>query len=140
MSDAFDQNYFDTICMEAKPNLSAKALLATEQRIPGLGNCTLQDILFNARIHSKRNLSTLSNPEKASLFSSIKQTLAQMTNEGGRDTEKDLFGHSGGYATILSNETLETPCQNCGSVIVRQSYLGGNVYFCPNCQKEKEWD
>jgi len=25
-------------------------------------------------------------------------------------------------------------CPVCGAAIVRQAYLGGNVYFCPVCQ------
>lgn|GEM_PF-2077218 len=34
-------------------NPCPKAFLATEQRIPGLGNGVLQDILWTARIHPK---------------------------------------------------------------------------------------
>jgi len=134
LNEAFDQNYFNQLCTQAKENLSLKALLATEQRIPGLGNGTLQDILFNARIHPRRKLNSLSDEEKIRLFISLKQTLMRMTTEGGRDTEKDLFGRNGGYRTILSSKTLERPCPICGATIVRQSYMGGNVYFCPNCQ------
>jgi len=32
---------------------------------------------------------------------------------------------------------LEIQRPVCGTAIVRQSYLGENVYFCPNCQKVK---
>ena len=118
----------------AKSTLSIKALLATEQRIPGLGNGALQDILFNACIHPKTKLEALSQAEKTSLFGSVKQTLLDMTFKGGRDTEKDLFGNAGGYPTILSSKTLDKPCPRCGVTIVRQAYLGGNVNFCPTCQ------
>ena len=45
LGDGFDAAYFDRLVAGAKPNLSAKAFLATEQRIPGLGNGVLQDIL-----------------------------------------------------------------------------------------------
>ncbi|MCQ4762422.1 hypothetical protein NE555_17590, partial [Alistipes onderdonkii] len=38
LGDGFDAAYFDRLVAGAKPNLSAKAFLATEQRIPGLGN------------------------------------------------------------------------------------------------------
>lgn len=44
LDDRFDSAYFDRLVTGAKPNLSAKAFLATEQRIPGLGNGVLQDI------------------------------------------------------------------------------------------------
>jgi len=94
----------------------------------------LQDILFNARIHPKRKLEELGDEQEESLFRSVKTTLKDMRDRGGRDTEKDLFNHSGGYRTILSKNTLPHPCLVCGSGLVRQAFLGGNIYFCPTCQ------
>lgn len=130
----FDETYFQSILAEAKPTLSAKALLATEQRIPGLGNGTLQDILFRAGVNPKSKLKAIGDEKLAALFSAVKQTLADMTARGGRDTEKDLFGRYGGYQTILSKKTWQQPCPVCASTIIRQAYLGGNVYYCPVCQ------
>ncbi len=137
LSDEFDDGYFSALLVNAKPTLSAKAFLATEQRIPGLGNGVLQDILYNVRINPRTKLQALSEIDKQGLYKSIKQTLLTMTASGGRDTEKDLFGNPGGYQTILSNKTLDKPCPRCGGTIVRQAFLGGNVYFCPNCQPIK---
>ena len=57
-----------------------------------------------------------------------------MVNYGGRDTEKDLFGNTGGYKTILSNKTVNKPCPKCSSKIIKKAYMGGSVYFCPKCQ------
>lgn len=137
LSDDFNQSYFLSLLNNEGIKLSAKAFLATKQRIPGLGNGVLQDILFNARVHPKRKMSTLSDDELASLFNSIKSTLFEMTIKGGRDTERDLFGCSGGYRTILSAKTADKPCPVCGGAIIREAYLGGNVYYCPECQKLK---
>ena len=134
LTDAFDQGHFDGLIKAVKPSISAKAFLATEQRIPGLGNGVLQDILFNARIHPKKKLETMTDGDFERLFYSVKDTLKAMKDGGGRDTEKDLFGHSGGYMTILSKNTLPHPCRECGSGLVRQAYMGGNIYFCPTCQ------
>ena len=137
ISDDFDRSYFEKLLDAAKQNLSAKAFLATEQRIPGLGNGVLQDILFKAGIHPKTKLSDLNGAQKDLLFTAVKKTSSEMAEKGGRDTEKDLFGHPGGYHTILSKFTLDKPCPVCGSELQRQAYLGGNIYFCPGCQKEK---
>jgi len=134
LTDAFDAAYFEGILSAAPPKLSAKGLLATEQRVPGLGNGVLQDILFRAGIHPKRKAAALTSAECDALFGSVKQTLADMTAKGGRDVEKDLFGNPGGYPTLLSNKTAKFPCPVCGAAIVRQAYMGGNVYFCPVCQ------
>jgi formamidopyrimidine-DNA glycosylase len=134
LEDTFDEVYFDNIFKNAIKDISLKALLATDQRIPGLGNGVLQDILFNAGIHPKRKKSTLTDFQKAELFHSLKVTLKKMTDKGGRDTEKDLFGQLGGYKTILSKNTVKSSCPNCGNTIVKEAYLGGAVYFCPTCQ------
>lgn len=133
LSDEFSEGYFHRLFQEAKQTLSAKAFLATEQRIPGLGNGVLQDILFTAKINPKSKLESLSK-NKEELYNSIKDTIQKMTLQGGRDTEKDLFGFPGGYKTIMSNKTLINPCPVCGNTIVKQAYMGGNVYYCPNCQ------
>lgn len=134
LSDAFDKAYFDSIRSSQKPSLSAKAFLATEQRIPGLGNGTLHDILFQAKIHPKRKISTLSETDWEAMYCSVKETLREMTDLGGRDTEKDLFGKPGGYKTRLSKNTWKLPCPVCGGKINKEAYLGGAVYYCSSCQ------
>ena len=138
LTDDFNEEYFNKILAETKDTLSAKAFLATEQRIPGLGNGILQDILFNARIHPKTKLNFLTKKDIHTLFDSVKKTLFEMTGEGGRDTEKDLFGEVGGYQTILSKKTIKKPCPVCGGIIERKAYLGDNVYYCPTCQPLKK--
>lgn len=135
LCDAFDEVYFDSIFKAVKKDISIKALLATEQRIPGLGNGVLQDILFKAGIHPKRKISVISDLEKGDLFHSLKVTLLSMTEKGGRDTEKDFYGNWGKYKTILSRNTYKEPCPICGGDIVKEAYLGGTIYFCSDCQK-----
>jgi formamidopyrimidine-DNA glycosylase len=135
LDDAFDEAVFEGIIKNTSKDISIKALLATEQRIPGLGNGVLQDILFNARLHPKFKKSGLSDFQKEELFYSLKVILKKMTDKGGRDTEKDFYGHTGGYKTLLSKNTMKNPCPVCGSTIVKMAYLGGAVYFCQSCQK-----
>jgi len=135
--DDFDQPFFEAILNHPEvQKLSAKAALATGQRIPGLGNGVLQDILFFAGIHPKRAISALTGAEREKLFLSVKDTLKQMTEQGGRDTERDLYGQPGGYATRCSKLTVGKSCQACGALIEKASYMGGSIYFCPGCQKQ----
>jgi len=134
LSADFDEAYFNSLFAEGTEKLSLKAFLATEQRIPGIGNGVLQDILFNARMHPKRKVATLSDADRTVLLDSVKGTLAQMVAADGRDTETDLFGKSGGYATMLSKNTVGQPCTVCGSLIQKEAYMGGSVYYCPTCQ------
>ena len=134
LSDAFDAAYFQTLMTDEARKLSAKAFLATEQRIPGLGNGVLQDILWAAKIHHKKKMSTLTDAQLEAMFRTVKRLLAEMTAAGGRDTEKDLFAKPGGYRTVMSKKNAGMPCPVCGGVIRRMAYLGGNIYICDHCQ------
>jgi formamidopyrimidine-DNA glycosylase len=130
LSEENKEDYFFGLMNGVKQNYSIKAFLATEQRFPGLGNGVLQDILFNVKVHPRRKLETLTYQEKEAVYQSVKQTLFEMTASGGRDTEKDVFGCPGGYKTKLSAKTKDNPCPVCGDAIIREAFLGGNVYFC----------
>lgn len=136
LTDAFDTGHFESIVSAPDvQRLSLKGLLATEQRIPGLGNGVLQDILFNCRMHPKRKVSTMGSGELTVLFQSVKDTLGRMTAQGGRDTEMDLLGRPGGYRTILSKRTVGKPCPVCGALIKKDAYMGGSIFYCEGCQK-----
>ncbi|MBD3412923.1 MAG: endonuclease VIII [Candidatus Aminicenantes bacterium] len=134
-SKEFSSSYFKSmIDEEGVQKLSLKAFLATEQRIPGLGNGVLQDILFNSRLHPKEKVKDVTEKQRYFLYQTLVSTLKDMTGQDGRDTEKDLFGNYGGYQTKMSAKTKNQPCPVCGTPIVKASYMGGSIYFCPKCQ------
>lgn len=135
LTAAFNHAYFDTFFNSETPKLSAKAFLATEQRIPGLGNGVLQDILWAACIHPRKKMGDLPEKDIQAMFASVKQVLGEMTAQGGRDTESDLFGRPGGYKTILSKNTVGKPCPACGMLIRKEPFMGGSIYVCLGCQR-----
>ncbi len=134
LTDEFDEMYYNDMFANSKKTLSAKAFLTTEQRIPGLGNGVLQDILFNAHIHPRLKLEAFDNQQKKDLFYSIKHVLNEMVVGGGRDVEKDIFGNQGKYKTKMSTLTRGKQCPVCGDTIMCEAFLGGKIYYCPTCQ------
>lgn len=134
-TEGFTYAYFKQLFDGLSGSLSMKAFLATEQRIPGLGNGVLQDILLAAGLHPKKKISGMTEQRRRKIYDVVQETLEQMTAAGGRDTEKNFFGEKGGYQTILSKKTVGKPCPYCGSLIQKTNYLGGTVYFCPLCQE-----
>lgn len=132
-ADGFAEQFW-ALCGSAKPSLSAKAFLATDQRFPGIGNGVLQDILFAAGIHPKRKVASLGREERERLLASVVSVTQKMADEGGRDTEKDIFGCPGGYKTYMSKNSRAGGCPACGGTITKEAYLGGSVYYCPHCQ------
>jgi formamidopyrimidine-DNA glycosylase len=134
LTPGFSQDYFLGLFDAGSEKLPLKAFLATHQRIPGLGNGVLQDILYNAGLHPKSKVTTLSENDKGALFKTVVTTLNEMTAQGGRDTERDLYDHPGGYRTKLSKNTAGKPCEKCGQIIRKEAFLGGSIYSCPGCQ------
>ncbi len=137
LETAFDFEYFSSLINNIdSDNISLKAFLATEQRIPGFGNGVLQDILWRAKIHPKRKLNSLSDEEKRDLFDALKATLKEMTRLGGRDTETDLYGNKGRYQTVMSKNNKEKKCPTCQEDVIKKAYMGGSIYYCETCQPE----
>lgn len=136
-TEDFDYTWFRSLQEEETvgSSMSVKAFLATQQRIPGLGNGVLQDILLEAGMHPKRKLGTLRETDWQILYHAVLKVLGEMIAGGGRNTEKDMLGEPGGYRTKLSKKTYGGPCPYCGQAIQKIAYLGGTVYFCPQCQQ-----
>lgn len=135
LGPGFDDAYVEGLIVDDRVRrLPLKAFLATEQRIPGLGNGVLQDILWTAGMHPRRRLNTLDDAERQALRTTVCDVLRAITDAGGRDTETDLTGARGGWATVMCRAALSRGCPRCGGEVERSTYLGGAVYVCPTCQ------
>ena len=136
LDDAFTWDYFQTLFAALAPESKAslKYFIISEPGAWGIGNGCLQDILFHAKLHPKRRAVETSEDERQALYTSIRETLQRMVNQGGRNDEVDLYGQPGGYQRILYSKSAGEPCPNCGAPIEKAAYLGGSIYFCPECQ------
>ncbi len=112
---------------------SIKAALATNQHIVGLGNGTLQDILFDAKLSPKRKVVTLLEQDKRVLYESIVKKIDEMIVFGGRNQVLNMFGEKGGYEVIMSHD--RSLCPVCQNELKKEAFMGGKVIYCPVCQK-----
>ncbi len=136
LDEAFTPDRFEEI-LDGSGDWSRKpikAFLVHEGNVCGIGNGMLQDILFRARLSPKRKVPELSSVEREKLHSAIVTTMASAVEQGGRDTETDLYGAPGRYIPILDRRAKDRPCPECGTPIEKISYLGGSCYVCPSCQ------
>ncbi|MEW6404003.1 MAG: DNA-formamidopyrimidine glycosylase family protein [Chloroflexota bacterium] len=133
---AFTFKYFSNLIDELLEGekRSTKSLLTQDQLIPGLGNASAQDILFHAHLLPRRPLSELSPGQRRDLYDAIVNTVQEITKQGGRNDETDLFGKRGGYVRRMDSATAGKPCPECGTKVQKIQYLGGACYFCPKCQ------
>jgi formamidopyrimidine-DNA glycosylase len=134
LEDGFDADHWARL-LDGNDALRLKALLATEQRIPGLGNGVLQDILWTAALSPRRTLASLDHDDRVRLFGAVRSVLAEMTRLGGRSTERDAYGDPGGYQVVMHQAALGRPCPRCGGTVRKETFLGGAVYVCAGCQR-----
>jgi formamidopyrimidine-DNA glycosylase len=137
LSEEFTPERFNQLLEEYpdKTKKGVKGFLVTSQHVNGLGNSYLQDILFRAKIHPARRIPSLVTDERMGLHQAIQGTMAEAIRLGGREDERDLFDHPGGYHRLMSSQSVGQPCPNCGTLIQKIAYLGGACYLCPNCQE-----
>jgi formamidopyrimidine-DNA glycosylase len=137
MDSEFSFDYFCSLVdvLVGAGKRSAKSLLTQDQIIPGLGNAIAQDILFRARLHPRYPLAELTGTRKRILYDAIVDTVNEVTVNGGRYDEYDLYNQPGGYIRIMDKNALERPCPECGGAVEKIQYLGGACYLCPKCQK-----
>jgi len=136
ISDEFTYDCFKALLEDdaTRGKRSVKAFMASRPRISGVGNGYVQDICFRAKLHPKRDPTTISGRERQRWYHAIRGVLSDAIERGGRDTESDLFGKPGGYVATLDRRALGNPCPECGTPIEKIQYLGGSCYFCPTCQ------
>lgn len=135
LSDDFSLDFFLQLIRDTElRSLSVKAFLATKNRIPGLDNTILHEILWEAEVNPKSKMAALHEADYTRIYYAIKKVFPEVIENGGLDTQKDIFNHLGGYVTKASKNTLGKPCARCGGTIVKESYLGGVVYYCSQCQ------
>ncbi len=139
LSEDFSESFFmDFIKNTELRSLCAKAFLATKNRIPGIDNYILHEILWEAKVNPKSKMVNLSETDYKNMYYAIKKVFPEVIDADGLDTQKDLFGNMGKFITKASKNTLGKPCSHCGDLIVKESYLGGVIYYCPECQPFKK--
>ena len=63
-------------------------------------------------------------------------TIKRAVRLRGRTDEYGLFGKRGGYKRILDSSAAGQPWPKCSKeAIVKESFLGGAIYYCPKCQE-----
>ncbi|MBC7216705.1 MAG: DNA-formamidopyrimidine glycosylase [Candidatus Caldatribacterium sp.] len=112
-----------------------KDFLLDQRKIAGIGNIYASEILFRARLHPERSLSSLTQEEKERLFFSILGVLEEAIAAKGT-TIRDFRRPSketGNFQDFLLVYGREH-CPNCGGSIIRKTIGSRNTYFCPRCQ------
>jgi len=115
---------------QLKPLLVGKDAVMT-----GLSNSAFQDVLYRAGIHPRRKSSELTPEQIDALCSAINTMVEERLRLGGKDEIVDLFGKRGGYIPLMGPNMKGRECPRCGGKVEKMALGGGQVYYCPGCQK-----
>jgi len=113
-----------------------KPFLLNQARIAGIGNVTVQDPLFRARIHPMSSIYELSESDIDSIYNAIHRTLREAIRHGGSSGELNLYGKHGSWSKDFFSVAYKTDedCPACGSIIEKINTGSTSGYICPQCQ------
>ena len=134
----FTLEYFNRLLAGRRGRV--KGFLLNQKNIAGIGNVYIQDILFEAKLHPNRDISTLSTEETGVLYSSIRKVLDQSIHLGGLAYEKDFYGRNGrfGAGEFKVGYKEGKPCPTCGTMVQKIKTGSTSTYICPKCQPLKK--
>jgi len=117
-----------------------KNFLINQKNIAGIGNVYIQDILFKARLHPNRIISTLSEKEVNDLYTAIQTILNRSIQLGGLAYERDFYGQKGKFTAdeFLVGYKTGKPCPACETPIIKIKTGSTSSYICPKCQSLKQ--
>ena len=117
-------------------NRSIKSILVGKDAVlVGLSNSAFQDIIYRAKLFPKIKASELDDKQIQALFESIKTVVDERIKLGGKFQFIDLYGKKGQYIPAMGPNMKDKTCSDCGKGIEKLSVGGGQVYYCPHCQK-----
>lgn len=133
----FTLDYFKQLLVSKKTGI--KSFLLDQKNVAGIGNVYIQDILFMAKLHPNRKISTLTEKEKIDLYNAIHKVLNRSIKLKGLAYEMDFYGKKGKFTAeeFLVGYKQGKPCPQCKTPVEKIRTGSTASYICPKCQKEK---
>jgi len=134
LDNKFTMGYFKKLLSKDHGNI--KSFLLDQKNTAGIGNVYVQDALFEARIHPKRKIQTLTDKEIQALYEHLRSSLRESIKLGGLAYEKDFYGKSGNYGKNQFKIAYKPgqPCPVCQTVIEKVKTGSTSSFICPKCQ------
>jgi formamidopyrimidine-DNA glycosylase len=107
-------------------------LLQDQTFLAGIGNAYADEILWEAKLHPKRRVITLTDEEMSRFYRSLKEVIAR----GAREVEEGLPPELGTKIRDHMQIRLRKgkPCPRCGTPIIKTRHGLDDMYLCPSCQ------
>lgn len=107
-------------------------LLQDQAFVSGIGNAYADEILWDAKLHPKRRIGSLSAEEMSRLYGSLRSVVANGLKEVEVAMPPELGKKPRDHMRVRGR--AGTPCRRCGTTIMRRRKGLGDVDLCPKCQ------
>ncbi len=119
----------------------AKPFLLNQSYIVGLGNIYVDEALWEAKIHPKRPIGTLTKKESEALHRAIPQVLRKGIEHKGTS----LGSHNANYFSVSGRRGGNQyklnvfrqdglPCPRCRTRLIKITLVQRGTHLCPSCQ------
>jgi len=117
-----------------------KGLLLNQRVLAGIGNIYADEILYEAGLHPRTDVSHLGRLRLETLYAAISKVLEEAIVFKGTTVRdfRDGFGLEGLFQNRLCVYGRDgEACLRCGSRIKRIRLSGRSTHFCPRCQRRR---
>lgn len=115
-----------------------KRVLLDQTVIAGIGNIYADESLWRAKLHGRRIASEITRPALHRLIGHAREVMMSALEVGGTSFDAlyvNVNGQSGYFDRSLHAYGREgEPCDRCGAVMLRESFMNRSSFFCPRCQ------
>jgi len=109
---------------------SVKAVLMDQRAMAGIGNLLADETLWQARIHPKRRVESLSPEDRERLFEAMRKVVRESVA-----VEDDDIPHKRTWLLSVRGKPGAV-CPRCRTPLTRTVAAGRTTWFCPSCQEE----
>ena len=115
-----------------------KSFLLRQDKIVGLGNIYVAEILFASKLSPFLPCGEMSRDDCSAVVKNTKAILRKAIKNCGTTFSdfQQTTGELGSYQNFLKVYNREgEACRSCKSEIIRETQAGRSSFFCPQCQK-----
>lgn len=118
-----------------------KRILLDQRVVSGIGNIYADEALWRARVNYARAANGISLKKLDELLQAATGVMSEAVKVGGTSFDAlyvNVNGESGYFSRSLHVYGRQgQPCDRCGTLIVRESFMNRGSHFCPRCQRRQ---
>lgn len=115
-----------------------KRALLDQEISAGIGNIYADEALWRSQLHYNQSCQDLSVAQVGVVLDAARDVMAQALRAGGTSFDAlyvNVNGESGYFDRSLDAYGREgEPCNRCGALMVRESFMNRSAFSCPVCQ------